>query len=80
MTDLLERVTQKLAAFVPPRGSQAEHEALATDIIDIVLKEAEVIVGTLAERPYDLEPEFSAVLTCEVAIHRIRMRIMKEKP
>ena len=32
------------------------------------LREAAVIAGTMAERPYDSEPEFSAVLAVEAAI------------
>ena len=32
------------------------------------LREAAVIAGTMAERPYDNEPEFSAVLAVEAAI------------
>ena len=32
------------------------------------LREAAVIAGTMAERPYDSEPEFSAVVAVEAAI------------
>lgn len=35
------------------------------------LREAAAVAGTMAERPYDLDPEFSAVLNVEAAILRL---------
>ena len=42
--DLVKEVVLKLSIYVPPRGTQKEHDALAMDLIAIVVEKAAKVV------------------------------------
>lgn len=59
--------TQSHAAAVAEAYREILHKHSST-IRERVLREAAAVVGTMAERPYDTDPEFSVVLNIEAAI------------
>jgi hypothetical protein len=65
--------TQRNLDAIPPLRRQTIHDAWRGG-----LEEAARAVGTLAERPYDTEPECGAILHAERVIHE-RIRAMKKE-